>query len=171
MLSRLREIAVAAATAGVAVVCVRHFAKAGGLTIEPRIALSVGVGAAVYVSTLTLIAPRMARQLFGMVRGLGTSVCASAADEFADSAALGLSRMRHPGASSPEAIAESATSELADQEAPGPRIEPEAMNAPDLTREGPEHLTLPSPVVARIARQPSTSRRYVRSAILLSRRS
>lgn len=73
VLSRLREIAVAAATAGVAVVCVRHFAQAGGLTIEPRIALSVGVGAAVYVSTLTLIAPRMARQLFGMVRGLGTT--------------------------------------------------------------------------------------------------
>ena len=74
VLRRLREIALSAVIAGVAVVCVRHLLEADGIQLEPRIALSVAAGAAVYVSSLALIAPAVARRLLGMVRGLGPAM-------------------------------------------------------------------------------------------------
>jgi len=74
VLRRLREIALSAVIAGVAVVCVRHLLEAYGIQLEPRIALSVAAGAAFYVSSLALIAPAVARRLLGMVRGLGPAM-------------------------------------------------------------------------------------------------
>ena len=74
VLRRLREIALSAVIAGVAVVCVRHLLEADGIQLEPRIALSVAAGAAFYVSSLALIAPAVARRLLGMVRGLGPAM-------------------------------------------------------------------------------------------------
>ena len=62
---RLREIALSAVIAGVAVVCVRRLLEADGIQLEPRIALSVAAGAAFYVSSLALIAPAVARRLLG----------------------------------------------------------------------------------------------------------
>jgi len=74
VLRRLREIALSAVIAGVAVVCLRHLLEDDGIQLEPRIALSVAAGAAVYVSSLALIAPAVARRLLGMVRGLGPAM-------------------------------------------------------------------------------------------------
>ena len=73
VLGRLREIALSAAAAGVAAMLVRRALEAG-MGVEPRLAVSVAVGALVYVSTLLLIAPGIARQLRAMVRGLGPAL-------------------------------------------------------------------------------------------------
>jgi hypothetical protein len=74
VLRSLREIALSALTAGVAVVCVRHLLVADGIEPEPRLALSIVAGAAFYVSSLALIAPAVARRLLGMVRGLAPAM-------------------------------------------------------------------------------------------------
>ena len=74
VLGRLREIAISATAAGVAVILLRQALEAGGMGVAPRIAISVAAGAVVYVSTLLLIAPGIARQLLAMVRGLGPAL-------------------------------------------------------------------------------------------------
>ena len=74
VLGRLREIALSAAAAGIAVAFVRHALKADGIGLEARMALSVAVGAVVYASTLMLIAPDVARRLLRMGRDLGPAL-------------------------------------------------------------------------------------------------
>jgi PST family polysaccharide transporter len=74
VLRRLREIALSAVTAGAAVACLRRVMEAGGIALEPRVALSLAFGAATYVCTLRLIAPGVAHRLLGMVRGLGPAL-------------------------------------------------------------------------------------------------
>ncbi len=70
VLGRIRGIAFSAAAACIAVVFARQALEQGGISSEPRLALSIVVGAATYLSLLALFARGVSRQLLGMVRGL-----------------------------------------------------------------------------------------------------
>ena len=74
VLGRFWEIALSAAASGLGVMLVRQLLEASGTGIEPRIALSLATGAVVYLSTLALIAPAIAREFLGMVRDLGPAL-------------------------------------------------------------------------------------------------
>jgi O-antigen/teichoic acid export membrane protein len=76
VLGRLRGTALAAAAMCVAVVFARHALETGGLALEPRVGLSIVVGAAVYALCLALLAGDVVKQLLGLVRGLGPSLWA-----------------------------------------------------------------------------------------------
>jgi hypothetical protein len=70
VLGRLRVIVPASAAACIAVVFARQALEDGGMAIEPRVALSVIVGAVIYISCLTLFARSVARDLLQVVRGI-----------------------------------------------------------------------------------------------------
>ena len=66
VLGRLRGIALSCVATCVAAVFVRQALEDGGIGSEPRVLVSVIVGAVVYVSCLTLFARSIARQLVRM---------------------------------------------------------------------------------------------------------
>ena len=70
VLGRLRGIALSCVAACVAAVFVRQALEDGGIGSEPRVLVSVIVGALVYVSSLTLFARNIGRQLVRMGHGL-----------------------------------------------------------------------------------------------------
>lgn len=70
VLGRLRGIVPSCAAACIAVVFARQALEDGGIPIEARVALSVIVGAVIYVSCLTLFARSVVRELLEMARGL-----------------------------------------------------------------------------------------------------
>ena len=70
VLGCIRGIAFSAAAACIAVVFARQALEQGGISSEPRLALSIVVGAVAYLSLLALVAPGVSRQLLGIVRGL-----------------------------------------------------------------------------------------------------
>ena len=70
VLGRIRGIVFSAAAAFVAVLFARQALVQGGISREPRLALSIIVGAVAYLSLLTLFARGVSRQLLGLVRGL-----------------------------------------------------------------------------------------------------
>lgn len=81
VLGRVRGIVPSAAAACIAVVFLRQALEKRGIPVELRVLISAVVGAAIYVSCLTLLARSVARQLFRMVRSLGPGLRARAAAE------------------------------------------------------------------------------------------
>ena len=70
VLARLRGIVPAAAATCIAVVLVRQALEDQGISIEPRVLVSVIAGAVVYAIALRLLAPSIARELIQVARGL-----------------------------------------------------------------------------------------------------
>lgn len=70
LVGRLRGIVPAAGAACLAVVFVRQALEERGIPVEPRVVLSVLVGAVVYVGCLKLLARSVSRELLQMIRGL-----------------------------------------------------------------------------------------------------
>lgn len=74
VLGRLRGIALSSAAACVVVVFVRQALEADGTALEPRLALSIVCGAAVYGACMMLVSRATLEQLLGMVRGFGPAL-------------------------------------------------------------------------------------------------
>jgi hypothetical protein len=70
VLGRLRGIVPASAATCIAVVFARQALEDHGVPIEPRVVLSIIVGAVVYFCGLTLLARSVAGELIQLVRGL-----------------------------------------------------------------------------------------------------
>ena len=70
VLGRLRGIVPAAAATCIAVVLVRQVLEDQGISIEPRVLVSVIAGAVVYGVALRLLSPSVARELIQVVRSL-----------------------------------------------------------------------------------------------------
>jgi hypothetical protein len=74
VLGPLRGILPAAGAACIAVVFLRQVLEDHGIAAEPRVVLSVIVGAVVYLALVTLFARSVARDLLKMARGLGPAL-------------------------------------------------------------------------------------------------
>jgi PST family polysaccharide transporter len=74
VLGRLRGILPASGAVCIAVVFLRQVLEDHGIAAEPRVVLSVIVGAVVYMSLVTLFARSVARDLLKMARGLGPAL-------------------------------------------------------------------------------------------------
>ena len=74
VLGPLRGILPAAGAACIAVVFLRKVLEDHGIAAEPRVVLSVIVGAVVYLALVTLFARSVARDLLKMARGLGPAL-------------------------------------------------------------------------------------------------
>jgi O-antigen/teichoic acid export membrane protein len=73
VLGRLRGIGLACAVLCVGVILIRHALEQAGIGAEPRLGLSILLGAAIYTICLWLFAPRVARDLLRMAKRLGRS--------------------------------------------------------------------------------------------------
>lgn len=74
VLGRLRGIVPASVASCIAVVFARHALEDHGIGIEPRVVLSVIIGAVTYIACLTLFARSVARDLLRMARGFVPSL-------------------------------------------------------------------------------------------------
>ena len=135
VLGRLRGIVPAAAATCIAVVLVRQALEDQGISIEPRVLLSVIAGAVVYALALRLFArERRARaSRNGSQSPAGTAV--QELTRFNDG--------RVPFPSSSQAVAQPSCAELSDDETPRHGVEQHATIAPDLLPEIPEYLNGP----------------------------